>query len=43
MGVSYFKDNGYDEITPCELSDNNLAVFSAADILEYAEVTKVWT
>ena len=43
LGVYYCEKNDFDEIAPCELSDNDLAVISAAYESKQAEAMKVWT
>ena len=47
MNINYFEEEQLDEIMPCDLSDNNLAIVAAEDELQQAEATaevaKVWT
>ena len=40
MGVNCCKQDSFDDVTPCELNDDNLAVVIATDELEHADAMK---
>ena len=43
MRTNCCEEDNFNEVTPCELSDDNLVVAIVADELEYIEVMKGWT